>query len=492
MNHSSSHISSVTRALETLAAAAAPHGGLMPSLLDLDGAQLSVLPPAIDGQREGDRAPGGSNLMHDHAMLKLMFDLAPVVNRPDLVRAAERSLARFAAHCTNTPSGLFPWGEHSFWNLTTDAVGDSYARLKANSQPIHDHLLQAPLWLWEKLWAHNSGCVERFAAGLDNHWRASEPLEYNRHASILQTRRGAKEKRSCDFPRHSGFYILDLAFAFARTKRADFLEYIETLSDYWWQKRDGSHVLPIESRSPPEETRFYRLSHACQTLSLAVSLLEAAPLLKPNAPELATALDERAHCYLDGFLGAPHDLEMGRFVLTFRRDEIVDCPAVWGSRYGSHNLAAYGLLCLKAFGATQNARLLDWALAAGRQYQTIAPPDDVMMPAKDGGLALSLLAELFIVTGQAQWKEAAGALSRALMPLYCGDFALPRGAAHCDWYESQFLPAHPVARPGARGFAGRGCARHRRRLERAIKLTSEVTATFWRAARRRGWVIGGD
>ena len=97
---------------------------------------------------------------------------------------------------------------------------------------IHDHLRQAPLWLWEKLWQFNPRGVERFAEGLDFHWQEGRRVEYIRHANIENRTHPTPYARSCDFPRHGGFYILDWAYAWLKTGRADFLDQIRTMLDY--------------------------------------------------------------------------------------------------------------------------------------------------------------------------------------------------------------------------------------------------------------------
>ena len=159
----------VDRALTALVNAAEPYEGLFPSLLDRHtGAMLTDLPPAIEGQRNGDRAHLGSNLTHDEVTLKTCYAL----DRTDLTQAADQYLKRFVAHCTGTESGLFPWGEHAFWHLVDDRPGNSYIynNPEATDRLIHDHLRSTPLWLWEKLHAINPDCIQRFAEGLDNHW----------------------------------------------------------------------------------------------------------------------------------------------------------------------------------------------------------------------------------------------------------------------------------------------------------------------------------
>lgn len=142
----------VEDALGALVRLADKHEGLIPSIIDLDGTQmLQEMPPAIEGQRDGDRSFRGSNTIHDEATLATLYALAIVRGRDDLRAAADRYLQRFATHCTATQTGLFPWGEHAFWDLDADSIGDSH-KLRNPSRTgsaIHDHLRATPFWLWE-------------------------------------------------------------------------------------------------------------------------------------------------------------------------------------------------------------------------------------------------------------------------------------------------------------------------------------------------------
>ncbi|MHB9108538.1 MAG: hypothetical protein ACYDCO_15890 [Armatimonadota bacterium] len=67
----------VGTALEVLIDCGQPCGGLFPSLIDRERhVMLGDLPPGIPGQRVGDRAHRGSNLIHDEATLKTLYALA--------------------------------------------------------------------------------------------------------------------------------------------------------------------------------------------------------------------------------------------------------------------------------------------------------------------------------------------------------------------------------------------------------------------------------
>ena len=440
----------VCGAIARLIDAGAAYDGLFPSLIDRTSNHMLVdMPPPIDGQRNCDRAHEGSNLTHDEVVLLTMYAL----DRPGFSEAADRYLRRFATHCTDTESGLFPWGEHAHWDLVTDQPGNSFVLHdpRTSSGLIHDHLRAVPLWLWEKLQAFNPGCVERFAEGLNNHWVETEPLEYIRHARIDLKTRHPRSDTSNDFPRHSGFYIFDWAYAFARTGRAEFLKQISSMLDYWWEKRLDDGLCLTESRTHPGHF-LHQMCAVSQTLSLATSLLEAADLLDDTEPALAAEMRARAAVYTDGFLAAPHDIEQGLFILGYKQEaggEVKKRMAIWGSVYG-HTPASYtALTCLCQYRLTGDERLLGWARSVGRCYLREPFPAAVAVPAMDAGMGLGLFADLYDLTGDGMWLD--GGLLRAaeLVEIYCDDGMVPRGASGINWYESQMGPGflmHGLAR----------------------------------------------
>ena len=443
----------VCTALDVLVECGRPYDGLFPSLIDRTRRiMLADLPPSIPGQRVGDRAHRGSNLIHDEPTLNTLYALTTALGRPRYAEAADVYLRHFATHCTNTETGLFPWGEHSFWSLDHDRVGNGTHNVNPGfrGSATHDHLRQAPVWLWEKLQAFNPRCVERFAEGLDYHWTEGKREEYIRHANIDERTYPPRGDVSCDFPRHGGFYILDWAFAYLRTGRADFLAQIRAMLDYWWTKRDARGLLLIQSRCPESSTRFHQINSPSQTLSLGVSLLETADLIVGLEPALAATMRERARVYLDGFLAAPHDPGRGVFVNLSRRDTnaATESMPVWGSVYGVWPASYTALTAMLAARLAGDGRLLAWAAAAAPAYAGTPFPAGVAVPAMDAGLALDLMADLYVATGEDRWLSDGLRLADAIRAAYL-DGDLPRGAAGIDWYESQMGPGfllHGLAR----------------------------------------------
>ncbi|MAT77219.1 hypothetical protein CMK14_18995 [Candidatus Poribacteria bacterium] len=429
-------------AIHTMIKAGQPYKGLFPSILDPQaGEMLQTKPPKIPGQRDGDRAHLGCNLIHDEPLLQTMYAL----EEPRYTEAADRYLSHFAHNCTNTATGLFPWGEHSFWHLVEERVGCS--RNLQGGNAIHDHLRLVPLWLWEKLNFFNPDCVQSFADGLDYHWTQGAGNEYIRHANIEVQSQLVRGDRSCDFPRHSGFYIFDLTFAYAQHQRPEILDQIRLMTDYWWEKRDECGLLLIESRSPRIAERFFGNNAPTQTLSLGASLLESAELMEPFDVELASKMRSYARVYIGGFLSAPHQLEEKRFVGLCQKgtQKVVELMSIWGSVYGASAAGGTAVLCMNVWRLTQEPALLKWAQAVGQGYLDEPFPLDQIItegfkiPVADPGLVLALFSDLYQVTDNSSWLEAGLDLATSVCEVYFQE-ALPLGASGIDWYESQIGP----------------------------------------------------
>ena len=448
--HPEAIISKICHAIDQLIESSKPHKGLFPSILHPQtGDMLMEKPTKIPGQRDGDRAHLGSNLIHDEPLLATMNALAEHQSRPEYTEAVDGYLKHFAENCTNTTTGLFPWGEHSFWQLIEERVGCS--RNPAGGTAIHDHLRKVPLWIWQKLNTFNPACVQSFADGLDYHWTEGDGLEYIRHANIDTKSHLARGARACDFPRHSGFYIFDMAFAYTQEQRPETLQQIQNYTHYWWEKRDVHGLLRIESRSPKEDERFFENNAPTQTFSLGMSLLESAVLLESLRPELADQMRQYGLVYIDGFLAAPHNLETREFIslCQCKTGRIVERMSAWGSVYGASTVCSVGVLCLGGWRLTQNEKLMEYARVVGTTYLDEKFPvnrvhtEGFKIPASDAGLTLELFADLYDITGESVWLEGGLELSETVLEVYFPE-TLPFGASGIDWYESQMGVAYLI------------------------------------------------
>ena len=107
--HPEAIITKICNAIDQLIESSEPYKGLFPSILHPQtGEMLMEKPPKIPGQRDGDRAHLGSNLMHDEPLLVTMNTLAESQSKPEYTEAVDRYLKHFAQNCTNTATGLFP------------------------------------------------------------------------------------------------------------------------------------------------------------------------------------------------------------------------------------------------------------------------------------------------------------------------------------------------------------------------------------------------
>ncbi len=448
-------ITKTCNAIDLIIECSIEYNGLFPSILNAkSGRMLLDKPSKIPGQRNGDRAHLGCNLIHDEPLLATMNVLSETESKSIYKDAVDRYFEYFALNCTQTETGLFPWGEHSFWHLIEERVGCS--RNPDGGSAIHDHLRKVPLWMWEKLNTFNASCVQSFADGLDYHWTEGDELEYIRHANIDKKEHLIRGGRSCDFPRHSGFYIFDLAFAYTKNQRSETLQQIQKYTEYWWEKRDEQGLLCIESRSPLENERFFNINAPTQTLSLGISLIESAALLESYLPNLASKMCQYGRVYIEGFLAAPHNLETREFVSLCQceTNQVVERMLAWGSVYGAGTSCGSGVLSLCAWRLTHDHRLMDYAQAVGNTYLDEEFPvervlsEGFKIPVTDIGLALELFADLYDITEESIWLEGGIKLAETALEVYFKE-NLPFGASGIDWYESQLCPAfliHGLAR----------------------------------------------
>jgi hypothetical protein len=448
----------VCEAIDTLLATASRYHGLIPSILDRRTGEMlpragEPPPRLLPGQRAQDRSPRGCNLLHDVELLEAMNLLGDRLGRPAYREAAERYLARFAERCTQTPSGLPAWGEHAYWDLDRDALGNSqaYCGRTVSRGAYFDHLREAPVWLLRELFRLNAPGMERFVVALKGHWKSGPPPwggEYFRHAYIEQPETQLPhEATSRDFARYSGFYILDSAVAYVRTRdaalRETFRGQLVRFADYWWTRRHPSGLLLQQSRIDPAPSAKPNGLALIQTLSLAVSLSEAARVLVDAGvlADDAKMLRERSGVYAQAVLNGPHDLERGRFAATLdpASGAVTGELVAWGSRYGSPWAVAHlarWMLRLYHAGARREGRYLAWAIAAAeKQAREPVPPGETVY-AKDAGDALALLLDLHEITGERRWRGRAEAMAEKWLAMFL-DERLPRAATAADWYEAQ-------------------------------------------------------
>ena len=204
----------------------AEHSPLFSSILDLKTHRLpETAPPLLRGQRNADRAFPGCNVQHDLFTLLVMHHISELTGQQRYAQAADAYLDFFLRRCASVGNGLFPYGEHAFWDFKKEAVG---------GLPIHEDLGFVPPEFLEKLWEINPRAVERHVRGLERHFLEGDDWIWNRHAYILNDQRPTKP---VDFPRHGGFYIYQWAFLYTKVKDPQLLDWAKKTA----RRRAGWH-----------------------------------------------------------------------------------------------------------------------------------------------------------------------------------------------------------------------------------------------------------
>ena len=104
-------ITKICNAIDLMIESSQPYKGLFPSILHpKTGEMLTEKPPKIPGQRDGDRAHLGCNLIHDEPLLATMDALAETESKPEYAEAVDQYLAHFARNCTRYNNGSVPLG----------------------------------------------------------------------------------------------------------------------------------------------------------------------------------------------------------------------------------------------------------------------------------------------------------------------------------------------------------------------------------------------
>ena len=192
----------------------AEHSPLFSSILDLKTHGLpEKAPPLLRGQRQADRAFPGCNVQHDLFTLLVMYHLSRLTGQHHYAQAADAYLEFFLRRCASAGNGLFPCGEHAFWDFKKEAVG---------GLPIHEDLGSIPVEFLERLWEINPRAVEKHVRGLQRHFLEGDAWIWNRHAHILKDQRPTTP---ADFPRHGGFYIYQWAFLYTKVKDPQLLDW---------------------------------------------------------------------------------------------------------------------------------------------------------------------------------------------------------------------------------------------------------------------------
>jgi hypothetical protein len=388
----------------------AEHSPMFCSLVDLETHRIpEKAPPLLREQRKADRAYPGGNLQHDMFTLLAMYHVGELTGDDRYAKAADAYLEFFLRRPAAVGNGLFPCGEHAFWDFEKEAIG---------GLPYQEELAFIPGEFLEKLWTINPQATEKHIRQIVLHFLLGDQWLWNRHAMILSDKRPTKP---APFPRHGGFYIYQWAFLYGKTHEPGLLELAKKTAD-------ANRVQPKANLS---------------MISLGLSLLRAnKELLGDDAvPEWDTFGRECLAPIVESTKDQPKQGRILMFAPYGEEPQTGRTYGFWDKVYeGSGGYAFVGaeklsLMCLCAHRLTGSQEHLQYAKDVWDTYQTLSRPDDEpITPGKFGGLiALSL--DLYDLTGEEKYlKFARSNADWAVDELYSN--GLFRAASGKDYYEA--------------------------------------------------------
>jgi hypothetical protein len=378
------------------------------SVLDLRSHALpEAPPPLLTGQRPNDRAYPGANLQHDLHTLLLMPHLSEITRDPRFTQAADAYLEFFLRRCASAGNGLFPCGEHAFWDFRQEKV----------VAPIQEDLGHVPLEFWERAWRINPAAVEKHVRGLILHFMEGEGWVWNRHASIFGDKR---PKDPAAFPRHGGFYVYQWTWLHTKTGDAQLLE---------WARKT--------SLAPQG------LGHS--VASLGISMLRANRI--PGAPPNED-FEKRGRAFADRLIDPTKDRPAEGVVALFqkfgaRTDDPTGPPTYgfWDLAYtasggygfiGAERIALNALSIHRLTGSEPHLR---FAREVCEFYRTKPIPQrDGITPGKYAGI-LALALELYQIERRAEHLAFARLIADAALREFFAH-GLVRAATGADYYEA--------------------------------------------------------
>lgn len=372
--------------------------------------------PAIDGQRQADRAPFGGNLQHDLPLLDAMEHMTALTGDDRYVNAARAYLQHFLDHGANTPTGIWPWGEHAHIDFRTNTPGHT----------THEYLGAPSLAFWELAWQMNPDAVTAHASGLINHVVNLDTFEFNRHANIMEPLPVPRPEGLgfLDFPRHGGFFLQTWAFAYSRTGDAKYLDWIERMLDH-----QDNTLLAESGLLPSTSERAGRPVSAslASTFSCALSMLESVPLLEGT--ETGERVEQMALGYIDA---------------VAEQSRIANSEPRFTAAYGAGALAGSVMNYIHAYRLTGDERFPPMARAVAERYAELDEIPRVRnTPAQVFGSIVNLMLDMYELDEDPRWIEAAERYAQVGIERLYYD-GLFRGATELWYYESELWVSNLV------------------------------------------------
>lgn len=406
------------------------HSPLFASALKRQSSSYQLLEPPfpeIEGVSIAHRVLTGANPMHDENLYRLLYALAEVIGDRTYEQAADEALKWFFTHTQSKQTGLFTWGEHLGWDFLTEGP---LSNIKQGENTFFIHEFWRPWVLWRKCYALAPEACEQFARGLCDHQiRDHETGNFSRHAYYDRHFAG----RNHEYPRHAGFYIATWGEAYAHTRDPFFLQAIETLVDYFENRRHPkTGALPSASAHPEITWPFNELSYAVSVWETACKVPEP----------LAIKLCQAAERTDDVFTQIPHQLgrQGGGFVIVAETDTL-QSPEIHRKRPFSQLWATRGsdarraMLVWVRYQQTPSKKYRQLIIATAERYLAVDTPNGTLFPGTFGA-AISLLVRANRLIGDNRFLQRADELAKQAVRLFWRTHPLPHASSRHDHYES--------------------------------------------------------
>lgn len=203
---------------------------------------ITTVPP-LPGVREGDRAVGGSNLLHDSITLHLFENLSQISGQARYAQAARDYCHEFLNRAQHPQTGLLAWGEHLFYDVFADkpSVHPYYSQ-----KPLWPHELLADAPPWEMLWQADAQRTARAIDGLRLHFYEDKPGSlFNRHAfwDRAEHQKAGTPGESQPWIKHAGLFAHAFAFGHAHSQNPQ-------QKDNWLDWARGTASIYPNARDP--------------------------------------------------------------------------------------------------------------------------------------------------------------------------------------------------------------------------------------------------
>ena len=399
---------------------------------------------SIKGVRKNDRSIGGSNPLGDIGLYHILYALSDITDNELYESEADKSIAYFFKNCQSPVTGLMAWGEHLYWDLTTEACGYG----KAN-QDYHE----CGVWpFWDSSYKLAPEACWKFAMGEWDHQIADkETGNFSRHARWSQH----GPFKGFEFPRYAGQMIERWADAYQRSenvnqaRREELLQAIQVVFRRMELNRNltKSGLLPAGSTAKGDHNEVVWLK---SNLELARCLEIAAPLFDN---EIAAKMNNFALQQDIDFLEAPHTLEIesGGFAVTLHADtglprsRSMNQPYTtsWGSGYGYGPHSRIANLCfdrhIKLISANPelSARYKELMIAASEKY-LVSNPDTLQLLKPDVfASVIELMLNSYELTGDRRFIERADYFGQLGITQFLDkDSPLPKATNQHNHYET--------------------------------------------------------